>query len=362
MDVVYICPAKGANIRFNYRVDALRALGARVHAPQHDTPGKAVGLLPPDLGDGPRIAFVHRARFSREDWLPTLAHLRKARFLVIEDHDDDIEYVFKKLYSSDGGLLAPHLKHFDRFDDFMRERLGAVGASHVMQVSTETLYARMQAWHDQIILSPNQIPAIAAPPRPAEGPIGLWFAGADRSESFGPLLPVFEALDRQYNLNWTFMTQERAQKALKQSLRVRTAHYPEPGAYGRYLASLEGQHIALMPLTDTAGHRAKSDLKFLEASGFGLATVASPTVYGETVRHGKTGFIANTPQGWFDALDTLLSNEGRRLGIATAAQDYVRSSRLLGPHMANEITRLAALYAHYDAFDKALDDRFAATP
>ncbi|AFW00580.1 glycosyltransferase [Gluconobacter oxydans H24] len=65
---------------------------------------------------------------------------------------------------------------------------------------------------------------------------------------------------------------------------------------------------------------AKSEIKFLEASLAGSASVVSPTgPFKRLVRHGETGFLADTPEEWTTALLTLIDNPGLRQRMARDA-------------------------------------------
>ena len=66
---------------------------------------------------------------------------------------------------------------------------------------------------------------------------------------------------------------------------------------------------------------AKSELKYFEAALAGVPTIASPTgPYRRAIRHGETGFLAETSSEWRDALERLVGNADLRTQIAAAAE------------------------------------------
>jgi processive 1,2-diacylglycerol beta-glucosyltransferase len=89
--------------------------------------------------------------------------------------------------------------------------------------------------------------------------------------------------------------------------------------------------IAVAPLLDTPFTRCKSDLKFLDYSALGAATIASRVpVYENSVRHGETGWLAeNTVESWINALETLIVDDERRIALARNAVRYVMTERTL---------------------------------
>jgi hypothetical protein len=66
---------------------------------------------------------------------------------------------------------------------------------------------------------------------------------------------------------------------------------------------------------------AKSELKFFEAALVGVPTIASPTQpFVDAIRHGETGFLANSNHEWHESLDRLIRD--RELRERTAAKAY----------------------------------------
>jgi glycosyltransferase involved in cell wall biosynthesis len=65
---------------------------------------------------------------------------------------------------------------------------------------------------------------------------------------------------------------------------------------------------------------AKSELKFFEAALVDVCTIASPTgPFRRTIRDGETGFLATTPQEWYQCLVELVDDPARRRKIGHAA-------------------------------------------
>ncbi len=94
-------------------------------------------------------------------------------------------------------------------------------------------------------------------------------------------------------------------------------------ALDQYKKNVANIDIALCPLPDTAFNRSKSPIKWMESSLFGAAVVASPTVYGEVIRHGETGFIANNLGDWIEYVSILVENSALRKRIGHRAQREV---------------------------------------
>lgn len=83
--------------------------------------------------------------------------------------------------------------------------------------------------------------------------------------------------------------------------------------------------ISIAPLeTGNVFCEAKSEIKFFEAALSGAATVASPTgPFQRVIRHGETGFLADNPAEWHEALIELIDNSERRVRMARDAYHSV---------------------------------------
>jgi glycosyltransferase involved in cell wall biosynthesis len=98
--------------------------------------------------------------------------------------------------------------------------------------------------------------------------------------------------------------------------------------------------IIVVPLVDNIYNQAKSDIKFIES-----ATATKPGVfsdirpYHETVQHGVTGFLAHTPDQWYESLKTLIDSKEKRQIVGNNAYQYVVKER--------QIEKLVPSYADF---------------
>jgi glycosyltransferase involved in cell wall biosynthesis len=98
--------------------------------------------------------------------------------------------------------------------------------------------------------------------------------------------------------------------------------------YDRYLRRFygNGYDIGLAPLQDDEFHRSKTDIKFREYGGCGVAGIYSNVEpYAASVRHEATGLlVSNEPGAWYEAMERLVADPGLRATIQAQAQRYVR--------------------------------------
>jgi len=95
--------------------------------------------------------------------------------------------------------------------------------------------------------------------------------------------------------------------------------------------------VNLAPLeVGNAFCEAKSELKYFEAALVGVCTVASPTgPYRRAVTHGRTGFLAATPDAWYQALAALVGDAALRDRVARAA--YLDVLWTFGPERRSQL-------------------------
>ena len=90
------------------------------------------------------------------------------------------------------------------------------------------------------------------------------------------------------------------------------------------VASIASFDIGIMPLVDEPFERGKCGYKLIQYMACGLPVVASPVgVNRQIVEHGVNGFLAETPEQWEEALQTLLADAGLRQRMGQAGKQKV---------------------------------------
>jgi glycosyltransferase involved in cell wall biosynthesis len=107
--------------------------------------------------------------------------------------------------------------------------------------------------------------------------------------------------------------------------------------YEIYQRILRAATIALLPLSDTPSNWLKSDVRFLDAASQGLAVLASPTVYGDTINDGETGLIYHSPEDFTAKLRELISDAALRDRLGRSAYAWVGAHRLLKHQVRDRI-------------------------
>jgi hypothetical protein len=88
--------------------------------------------------------------------------------------------------------------------------------------------------------------------------------------------------------------------------------------------------IFIAPLVDNLFNRCKSSIKYWEYSALGIGGVYSNLdPYARVITNGENGFLASTPEEWYQVLKLLIDNRDLRHNVAQSAYlHYVRQGKM----------------------------------
>lgn len=289
---------------------------------------------------GERVDLVIVDRLWRPDINPQLA----------SDLVDEIERDGARLiYSIDDNLLdlaqersdwpLPH--HLQSINIFL-ERAQAVW------VSTDQLKQRLADFHPRIFLVPNALDErllVGSPGgngnalSPRDQTVIGFMGTPSHDEDLRLILPALaQVLQRHaggvaFRLIGGTSTPELLHEIAGIPARVILLD-PDESEYPQFLlwfSSRVSWDIAIAPLRETPFTRCKSDIKFLDYSAIGAATLASKVpAYDSTVDPGRTGWLVeNSVEAWVDALEEALADQEKRRTLSQNAYRYLITQRTL---------------------------------
>ena len=342
-----------ADLHIHLAVMAPRFLDVRTYLPLRalaEVPGIATstserGIELPRLPAGqPKVAIVQRVLINDpatyRDAVVTM--VRKGWIIIaeVDDHPALMRQVFDRT-----------------MDDSAWDAMRMV---HAVQTSTPRLADAIRPFNPEVAAFPNAaFTAIdEVPPAPRNGKTIRVFYGALNRERYSALIGAALAplADSRPDVEFVVVHDRAFFDALGNANKIFSAAL----GYDDYLKLMGTCDIALMPLEGTPNESFKSDIKFVEASSLGLASVVSPGVYGQSVRHDETGLIADVPERWTEALDRLISAESIRLMLAKAAHAEIVRDRMFVDQIDARLTWYRELWARRHALTKSLQQRLGA--
>ena len=252
-------------------------------------------------------------------WAKAIAGWQRKGIVVLADFDDDLHGVRKK---RDHDFSAKFTKK--RLAEY---ELGMRAADGVI-CSTEWLAKRCARVNPVTFVAQNGIDLKRYDlTLPAREHVGVGWSGATghRDAALPWLQQVAAVMRERPEVRFTSVGQRFADLFVEEFGAQRAFSVPFT-ALDVYPSAMANYDIALAPAGESNFYRAKSDLRWLEASALGQATIAHPTVYPE-IEHGVTGFHAATPGEMREILELLVGDRALRERVGAAAKAYVSEHR-----------------------------------
>ncbi len=235
---------------------------------------------------------------------------------------------------------------------------------HAVQTSTPALRDYFLEMNPHVLLFENQLDVL--PPerkwQKDQEQVTIFFGALNRRDSWDDIMPVLNQLNREYGDRLCYKV--TADREFFDALQTRNKEYVggeynegEYAPYELYTECLQTADIALLPLKDTMFNRMKSDLKFLECAANGTVALASPTVYQNTIRDGRTGFLYRNAQEFSQWLRVLIEDETLRRETAYLAYHYVKAHRMLSQHYEERIDAYRKLMRDWDRLERERQQR-----
>lgn len=305
-------------------------------------------LLVHNLANYPSVAVNDKRVLEPADFLATLPGVRVRtevktgtplafagdRLFVIQRSLNTPDQIpaYNRLVHKHGYLLVSEFDdHPSRWDLAARHDHLSFRMVHAVQTSTVPLAEELRPFNPALAVFPNCM-AELPPERPVRpgNPVTLFFGAVNREADWVSLMPALERLVAAFGDALRFEVVH--DRAFFDALPTTRKAFTPTCAYDTYLDVLGRCDIALLPLSDTLFNRCKSDLKFVECAAHGVVALASPVVYGNSLRDGETGVLFDGPERFEEALRSLIEAPERRRALAAAARGWVARHRLLARH------------------------------
>lgn len=281
-----------------------------------------------------KVFIWQRSRLTKASAVQKQRQLIEAGYLIVVEIDDDPRF------------WKEHIE-----TDFITYR-----SCHCIQTSTEPLAEFLRQFNPYVKVFPNQLPEL--PPAREyreDGRVTVFFGALNRERDWQPLVdrinqvlkPLGDRIEVQVVHDQRFFN----------ALETPYKRFEPTCSYSRYQELLREADVALLPLNNTEFNSMKSDLKFIESAGQGVAVLASVTVYGASVQDGQTGVIYETLDQFEQKFRRLLTDTPWRRQLAQNAYDWVRDHRLLSLHYRERVAWYWQMRSRLPELNEALRQR-----
>lgn len=263
----------------------------------------------PTLPQEEKVFIWQRTIMSYREHLPILRRLLQEGYLIVAEIDDNPL----------------------RRREYADNRYLSYRGCHAVQTSTKPLGVFLRQFNPNVAIFGNHLAELPPPRNYSETPeVTVFFGALNRERDWQPIIKSINKILRKYKTN--IRARVIHDRRFFDALEIPQKTFEPFCPYDRYLEILRTCDIALLPLTPDPVNLMKSDLKFIESAGNGVAVLASPTVYQHSIIPEKTGLIYRTIRQFETHLDRLISDREFRHQIAANAYHWVRDNRLLCQH------------------------------
>lgn len=288
---------------------------------------------PPDLrvvtGDVGRVSGVESLssydvvvlqQVRGREWMNAIGQLRAGGTRVLYEIDDLPDAIRK---------TSDHDRTLEIDREWVREVELAMRVCDGAICSTDFLARRYRSLVPATFTCRNGLDlrryAMTRVPRADSVTIG-WAGGTGHRRAMGPWLPaVADVLRSHPSTRFITVGEPFASELADEFGEERCIALPFT-TLEAYPAAMTNFDIALAPAAPTNFFRAKSDLRWLEASALGVPVIADPEVYPD-VEDGVTGFHASTPDEAAALLRALVADRELRERVGAAAREHVAAER-----------------------------------
>ena len=260
--------------------------------------------------DEKKIFIQQRVIIPPQDHLELQRQLIASGYLIVAELDDDPWH----------------------FAELVKSNFFALRSCHCVQTTTEVMAESIREFNTHVAVFPNQIARLPRHPTHTallgvRGPLTLFFGALNREADWASVMTALnDVLIRHGSRVRVQVVYDRAFfDALATPYKLFEPLCPRD----RYQELIGEADIALLPLSQTRFNEHKSDLKFIECAAHGLAVLASPTIYGQTITDGETGLIYHSEVEFGASLERLLTDGVLRQRLGENARRYVAENRML---------------------------------
>lgn len=235
----------------------------------------------------------------------------------------------------------------------------AFRAVHAIQTSTHQIANEIRIHNPEIFVASNNLASLGGD-RPKKSPgerLCLFFGALNRQMDWAPWLPVLNEIFERSPDSWEVSVVHDKSFYSKINLPSSNKTYTPTCDLVTYRRVLGQADVIFLPLSDTPFNRFKSDLSAIEAAGQGIAILASPTVYAETVRQGLPARLFNSKSELLDVMYNWQKEPDNARLLGKKAQQWVALNRMQADLVKKQEIWFRDLWTRKDELTRRIHER-----
>ncbi len=279
--------------------------------------------------------------FLQKTWAVTKGFLRRVKLLFnMEQYDfvllecgaapvgpPVLEWIMikwlkkKVIYDFDGAIWVPQVSEMNRLYGFLKNPGKTVSITkwaYKVSCGNEFLCNYAKQYNQNVVYNPTCVDTEKHHNIPAHQDVQTITIGWTGSFSTLPYLkliePVLQKLQQVYDFNFKVICNQPPQ------LNIKNLQYIEWTAENE-VTELAACQIGLMPLTQDEWSEGKCGFKLIQYLALGIPAVASPVgVNKKIIEEGVNGFLCDTEDEWYAAIEKLIQNAALRKQLGAAGR------------------------------------------
>lgn len=156
-----------------------------------------------------------------------------------------------------------------------------------------------------------------------------WTGSFSTLKYIDTLIPVITRLQEKYDFNFKIICNQRPNLKIKNFQFVKWSPENE-------IIELATCQIGIMPLADDEWSKGKCGFKLIQYMALEIPAVASPVGVNSTIiDDGINGYLSNTENEWFNALEKLLNNPALRSKMGKKGREKIQAQYSLKSNATN---------------------------
>lgn len=312
---------------FFYRLSAPLSYVAK-HNPDWDI--TITGVLDTRKLSDYNICIMQR-QYKADVFYPLLA-MKKNGTKLIYEIDDDLFNVPKWNPASEvlgKKAVQDNIKYF-------------LSNVHAIFTTTEHLKQLYSPYCERVYVLPNSVDfdIIHKPPRNSAKKVICWQGSQSHDRDVSLMMPALKELVKRQDV---FIKMWQIKTDIPEIYQVPYVQFAD---FYQMFSQLDG-YLGLAPLTTVFFNKSKSNLKWLEYTVHGMATIASKVgPYADSIEHEKTGLLIEDNHDWLDAINYLLDNPEKHAELVKNATAVVKEkydvskNYIMWENALNEVLKL----------------------